>query len=79
MVRPADSFCRTRLTSEGTQSWEVTAAGKVNRPGVRGRHRCLPSADDQRFEDGQHGCQTSDGLATWDTMRASLSDSAVSG
>jgi hypothetical protein len=36
---------------------------------VRGRHRCLPSADDQRSEDGQHGCQTSDGLATWDTTR----------
>jgi hypothetical protein len=38
-------------------------------PGVRGRHRCLPSADDQRSEDGQHGYHTSDGLATWDTTR----------
>jgi hypothetical protein len=79
MVRPADSFCRTRLTSEGTQVLGGHCCRQVNRPGVRGRHRCLPSADDERFEDGQHGCQTSDGLATWDTTRASLSDSAVSG
>ena len=38
-------------------------------------HQLMTSA----LEDGQHGCQTSDGLATWDTTRAGLSDSAVSG
>jgi hypothetical protein len=45
------------------------APGRDRGPGVRGRHRCLPSADDQRSEDGQHGYHTSDGLATWDTTR----------
>ena len=48
MVRPADSFCRTRLASEGTRSWEVTAAGKVNRPAsegaIGGFHQLMTSA-----------------------------------